>query len=108
MDTWTTVLFGALQSAVARMGLVVPRLLALGVWSVVGWGVATLARRVGVRLLQALAFDHRCLRWGVTPALGRLGIRQGPIYLVGYLPTKVRNVSQRFTQPTINDGSPVI
>jgi hypothetical protein len=78
MDTWTTVLFGALQSAVARLGLVVPRLLALGVWSVVGWGVAALARPAGVRLLQALAFDPRCLRWGVTPALGRLGISGRP------------------------------
>ena len=27
---------------------------------------------------------------------------------MGYLPAKVRNVSQRFTQPTINDGSAVI
>jgi hypothetical protein len=83
MDSWTSILLASVQGAVYRMGMLMPRLLAMGAFILVGWVVAVIARRLGVRLLRAAAFDQRCQRWGVSSTLGRIGIRQAPAALVG-------------------------
>ncbi len=84
-ETWTDILVSSFQEVVHRLSLVAPRILAMVTLILVGWIVATIARRLAVRVLTAANFDAGCGRWGLTASLARGGIRQSPTALVGRL-----------------------
>ncbi|HTX53956.1 MAG TPA: hypothetical protein VMD08_11120 [Candidatus Baltobacteraceae bacterium] len=84
MDTLTNILLGPVQATATWLGAMTPRLLAMVAFIVIGWALAAVMRRVTGRLLRATAFDQRCVRWGVTATLGRIGVREVPAVLLGH------------------------
>jgi len=84
-DAWSDVLVTAFREVVQRLSLVTPRLLAMLTLVVLGGILAALARRLSVRLLRAIDFDGRCVRWGLAGGLARGGIRLPPSQAIGQL-----------------------
>jgi hypothetical protein len=84
-EGWTDILTESLREAGRRLAIVTPRILAMLALIVLGLLVASLARRLTVRLLRLARFDTGAARWGLAGALGRLGVREAPAMLVGRL-----------------------
>ena len=74
-DAWSQILVDSFREMIHRLGAVAPRLLAALTLVLLGWVVATLARRLTARLLAAVDLDARCARWGLTATLSRTGLR---------------------------------
>jgi hypothetical protein len=77
-ETWTNILVSSFQEVAERLAAAAPRVLAMLTLILLGLLVASLARRVMDRLLQATEFDRRSARWGLTAALQRAGLRHPP------------------------------
>jgi hypothetical protein len=84
-DAWTGILISSFRDVAYRLAGIGPRLLAALTLMLAGWGVASVLRRLAVRLLLAADLDGRCARLGVTGTLGRAGVRRPPSELVGRL-----------------------
>lgn len=84
-EAWTDILITSFREVMQRLTTVAPRILAMLTLVLVGWAAAVIARRLTSRLLRAVDFDGRCARWGLTPALGRRGVRRPPSAIVGRL-----------------------
>lgn len=84
-QAWVDILVKSFWDVLDRLASFTPRLLAVLTLVLVGWGVAVVARRLAVRLLTAADVDGRAVRWGVTAALARTGLRRLPSELVAQL-----------------------
>jgi hypothetical protein len=81
-DAWSEILVDSFRDMAQRLGAVAPRLLAALTLVLLGWAVATLARRLTARVLAAGDLDARCARWGLSATLARTGVRRSPSELV--------------------------
>ena len=84
-ETWTEILVTSFQEVMRRLAQVTPQILAMLALIVLGLTVGAAARRLAARVLQAVDFDRRCARWGLTAALTRAGFRESPTLLTGRL-----------------------
>ena len=84
-ETWTEILVTSFREVMHRLAQVTPQILAMLALIVLGLTVGAVARRLAVRILQAVDFDRRCGRWGLTTALTRAGFRESPSLLTGRL-----------------------
>jgi len=82
---WTEIVIASFRDVLQRLILVTPQILAAVTLVVLGWLVAAAAGRLTTRLLRTVDLDGRCGRWGLTPLLGRRGVRQAPSDLAGRL-----------------------
>jgi hypothetical protein len=82
---WSDIVLDAIRDVGHRLLVVTPRLLAALTLILLGWAVAALVRRVALRIMSAADLDARCVRWGLSGALGRSGHRLSPTELVGRL-----------------------
>jgi hypothetical protein len=82
---WSNIVLDAMRDVGQRLLLVTPRLLAALTLILLAWVVASLARRVTIRVLGAADLDARCKRWGLGGVLGRAGHRPSPTELLGRL-----------------------
>jgi Mechanosensitive ion channel, conserved TM helix len=82
---WTDILVESFQEVMRHLALIMPRILAMVTLVLLGWVLATLTRRLVIRILGAVDFDGRCARWGLTSALARRGVRWPPSELLGRL-----------------------
>jgi hypothetical protein len=84
-EAWSDILIESFQQVMRQLAVVTPRLLAMLTLVLVGWAVAVLARRLAVRVLDAVDFDRRCASWGLTGAMGRRGPQKTPSQLLARL-----------------------
>jgi hypothetical protein len=82
---WAEILVSSVRDGLHGLAELVPRLTAAATFVLLGWLVATLARRVTTRLLRALDFDTFCARFGLTGALRLRGLRRPPSEVVSRL-----------------------
>jgi hypothetical protein len=77
-ETWTDILVSSSREVLLRITAATPRILATATLILAGLLVASLARRLAGRILQATDFDRRAVRWGLHATLQRAGLRQPP------------------------------
>ncbi|MFA5028914.1 MAG: hypothetical protein WC713_13670 [Candidatus Methylomirabilota bacterium] len=77
-ETWTDILVSSFRAVLERLAGTAPRILAMGTLILLGLVAASLARRLAGRILQAVDFDRRAVRWGLNASLLRAGLRQTP------------------------------
>lgn len=83
--SWLEILTTSAEGVLLPLARALPRVLVLLALVGIGWVAALLARRLVLRLLDALALDARCARWGLTGVLARSGVRARPSELAGRL-----------------------
>jgi hypothetical protein len=80
-DLWRDTMVAGFRDTVMQILLVLPRLLALVTFLVVGLAAAWLVRMLAVRLLTAFRFDRLCERFRLNKPLAQAGIKQ-PVSIV--------------------------
>ncbi len=80
-DLWRETMVAGFRDTVMQIVLVLPRLLALFTFIVLGLLAAWLVKVLTVRLLRAFRFDVFCERLGMSQPLSQAGIKQ-PVSLV--------------------------
>ncbi|MGC4096945.1 MAG: hypothetical protein QM706_07495 [Nitrospira sp.] len=80
-DLWRDTMVAGFRDAVMQILLVLPRLLALVTFLLIGLFMAWLVKALTVRVLTAFRFDRLCERWGLDKALAQAGIKQ-PVSVV--------------------------
>ena len=75
-DLWRDTMIAGFRDAVMQILLVLPRLLALATFLLVGLAMAWLVRALMVRVLTAFRFDRLCERFGLNQPLAQAGIKQ--------------------------------
>ena len=84
-EMWQDAMLEAFRETSRRLGLFLPKLLALLTFLVLGAVVGWLVKLLLVRLLSAVRFDAFCERLGLIPALARAGMVQPASALIGRL-----------------------
>jgi mechanosensitive ion channel-like protein len=79
---WTDILVASFREVMEHLAQVTPRILAMVILLLLGVAAAAIARRLTSRALHAADFDTRCVRWGLTTSLMRIGVRQPPSELL--------------------------
>lgn len=82
-EMWQDAMLEAFFETSRRLGLFLPKLLALVTFLVAGLLVGRLVKMLLMRLLSALRFDAFCERMGLMPALARAGVVQPASLLIG-------------------------
>lgn len=80
-DLWRDTMVTGFRDTVMQIVLVLPRLLALLTFLVLGLVAAWLVKLLAVRLLTAFRFDRLCDRFGMNKPLAQAGIKQ-PVSIV--------------------------
>ena len=80
-DLWRETMVAGFRDTVMQIVLVLPRLLALFTFIVLGLLAAWLVKMLTVRVLRAFRFDVFCERLGMSQPLSQAGIKQ-PVSLV--------------------------
>ena len=75
-DLWRDTMVAGFRDTVMQILLVLPRLLALATFVVLGLLMAWLVKQLTVRLLTAFRFDRLCERFGLNKPLAQAGIKQ--------------------------------
>jgi len=75
-DLWRDTMVAGFRDAVMQILLVLPRLLALVTFLLIGLAMAWLVRVLTVRVLTAFGFDRLCERFGLNTPLAQAGINQ--------------------------------
>src|SRR5204862_249531 len=76
-ETWSDLVWAALQDLHNRLVAVLPSILAMLTLAAVGLVAAWVAALLLRRLARAVAFDQRAETWGLVSAMGRAGLRPG-------------------------------
>ena len=84
-EMWQDAMLEAFFETSRRLGLFLPKLLALLTFLTVGLVAGRLVKMLLMRLLSALSFDAFCERMGLMPALARAGVVQPASLLIGRL-----------------------
>ena len=82
-DTWSDLMWTAVQNVTARLVIILPGLLAILTLSAIGLVGGWLIGRLARRLARTLGFDRRAEVWGLSQAMGRSGIRRTPSDVIG-------------------------
>jgi len=82
---WEDAMLEAFHETSRRLGLFLPKLLALITFLVLGVVVGWLVKLLLMRVLSAVRFDAFCERMGLMPALARAGVVQPASLLIGRL-----------------------
>jgi hypothetical protein len=80
-DLWSDTMVTGFRNTIMQILLVLPRLLALVTFLVLGVVAAWLVKLLAVRLLTAFRFDRLCDRFGMNKPLAQAGIKQ-PVSIV--------------------------
>lgn len=75
-DLWRDTMVAGFRDTVMQILLVLPRLLALATFVMLGLLMAWLVKQLTVRLLTAFRFDRLCERFGLNKPLAQAGIKQ--------------------------------
>lgn len=84
-EMWEEAMVEAFRETSKRLGLFLPKLLALLTFLALGAAAGWLMRALLIRLLSAVRFDAFCQRVGLMPALARAGVGQSASSLIGRL-----------------------
>ena len=84
-EMWEDAMLEAFHETSRRVGLFLPKLLALLTFLVLGLLAGRLVKMLMMRVLSALRFDAFCERMGLMPALARAGVVQPASSLIGRL-----------------------
>lgn len=84
-DLWGDAMVEAFRDMTMRIAVIMPRLLALLSFVVLGLLVGGLTKAVLQRLLKALRLDVLSERWGIQAALARAGVKQPLSQMAGRL-----------------------
>jgi hypothetical protein len=82
-DLWRDTMIAGFRDAVMQILLVLPRLLALVTFLLIGLAMAWLVRVLTVRVLTAFRFDRLCERLGLDQPLAQAGIKQPASVVLG-------------------------
>ena len=82
-DLWRDTMIVGFRDAVMQILLVLPRLLALVTFLLIGLAMAWLVRVLTVRVLTAFRFDRLCERLGLDQPLAQAGIKQPASVVLG-------------------------
>ena len=80
-DLWRDTMIAGFRDTVMQILLVLPRLLALATFVLLGLLMAWLVKQLTVRLLTAFRFDRLCERFGLNKPLAQAGVKQ-PVSIV--------------------------
>jgi hypothetical protein len=80
-DLWRDTMIAGFRDTVMQILLVLPRLLALATFVLLGLLMAWLVKQLTVRLLTAFRFDRLCERFGLNKPLSQAGVKQ-PVSIV--------------------------
>ena len=81
-ETWSDLVWAALQDLHNRLVAVLPSILAMLTLAAVGLVAAWVAALLLKRLARAVAFDQRAETWGLVSAMARAGLRRSPSQLL--------------------------
>lgn len=84
-EMWQDAMLEAFHETSRRLGLFLPKLLALLTFLALGMVAGWLVKVLLMRLLSALRFDAFCERMGLMQALGRAGVVRPASSLIGQL-----------------------
>jgi mechanosensitive ion channel-like protein len=84
-ETWSDLVWAALQDLNHRLVAVLPSILAMLTLVAVGLVAAWLAALLLRRLARAVAFDRRAEAWGLVSAMTRAGLRRSPSQLLAVM-----------------------
>ena len=82
-DLWGDAMVDAFRDMMKRMALLLPKLLALISFVLLGLVVGLAVKAILTKLLKAVRFDMLSERWGVQPALTKAGFKQAPSQIIG-------------------------
>lgn len=84
-EMWQDAMLEAFHETSRRLGLFVPKLLALLTFLALGLVAGWLVKTLLMRLLSALRFDSFCERMGLMPTLARAGVLRPASSIIGRL-----------------------
>lgn len=82
-DFWQNLVVTTIREMAAKLGAVLPGVLAMLTLLALGVLLAVLARAILTRLARAVSLDHRSQAWGLAASLTRAGISRTPSQLLG-------------------------
>jgi mechanosensitive ion channel-like protein len=82
---WQEAMIEGFRETMKRIALFLPKLTALLTFLVLGLAMGWLVKVLLLRTLKTVRFDQLCERLGVTPALGKAGMKQPVSHLIGRL-----------------------
>ena len=82
-DLWGDAMLEAFRDMMKRMALLLPKLLALISFIVLGFIVGLAVKAILTKLLKAMRIDLLSERWGLQPALTKAGFKQPPSQIIG-------------------------
>jgi len=82
-EMWERAMVDAFREMMRRVVLFTPKFMALLTFLVLGLAVGWLTKLLLLRILKAVQFDVLCERLGLTPVLGKAGIKQSVSHLIG-------------------------
>lgn len=84
-DIWRDTMVAAFRDTMVQIMLMLPKLLALFTFILLGLVVAWLVKVLTVRVLAAFHFDALCERFGLSTALSKAGMRRSVSQVAGRL-----------------------
>ena len=84
-DIWRDTMVAAFRDTMVQIMLVLPKLLALLTFILLGIAAAWLVKVLTVRVLAAFRFDALCERFGLSTALSKAGVRRSVSQVAGRL-----------------------
>lgn len=84
-DIWRDTMVAAFRDTMVQIMLVLPKLLALLTFILLGIVAAWLVKMLTVRVLAAFRFDALCERFGLSAALSKAGVRRSVSQVAGRL-----------------------
>lgn len=82
-DLWGDAMVEAFRDMMKRMALLLPKLLALISFVLLGLIAGLAVKAALTKLLKAVRFDELSERWGVQSALSKAGFKQPPSQIIG-------------------------
>ncbi|WP_121989554.1 mechanosensitive ion channel family protein [Nitrospira lenta] len=82
-ELWQEAMVEAFRETMKRVALFLPKLMALLTFLLIGLAVGWLVKFLLLRILKAFRFDPLCERLGLTPALGKAGMKQPISHMIG-------------------------
>lgn len=84
-ELWRDAMVEAFHTTTQRIALLLPKLLAMISFLLLGLAVGFLVRALIWRVLKAIGLDHLCDRWGLSQAVAKAGVKQPASQLIARL-----------------------
>lgn len=75
-ELWRDAMVAAFHTTAQRIALLLPKLLAMISFLLLGLFVGLLIKALVWRVLKAIRLDHLCDRWGLSQAVSKAGVKQ--------------------------------